>query len=408
MPSFANTPNPTPFGTFDSEVAFRADADKMVVFVKRSLGDDVVSVELTNKMIFAKFEEATQTYGRLINEMRTVSDLSTVLGLPTGSVDLTGVYPRASLEFILRLAEPYASMAGVGGAYDLTTCYFDVELNRQDYDIYTELKIASGSLAGQVYASTLPTGSRGKVRIFDVFHFEPLAAQQFLLNSTNINNFLATNFNYESYTNLNSTLLYVLPVFEDVLRRSMLETAFRVRRSNYSYQIIGSNLRIFPMPVSDMQVGKLFVTVAPATQNPLLDLLSGVSGSLGSAYIDDTLIGISDPSNAPFSDIPYSSITSPGRNWIKQYCLALCTILLGRVRSKFSTVPIPGAELTLDGDALLSQGREDAAKLTDQLREWLLSLTREKMLERDVNMAELLQKQLKYLPSPLGKSIVVG
>ena len=51
MPSFENTTNPTPFGIFDSDTSFISDADKVVTFVKRRLGDDILSVELTNKMI---------------------------------------------------------------------------------------------------------------------------------------------------------------------------------------------------------------------------------------------------------------------------------------------------------------------------------------------------------------------
>jgi glycosyltransferase involved in cell wall biosynthesis len=98
-----------------------------------------------------------------------------------------------------------------------------------------------------------------KLKIAEVFHFEPLAAQHFLLNASNITNFLATNFNYESY--VNSTVFYVLPVFEDVLRRGMLETAFRVRRSNYSYEIMGRKLRIYPIPTTDLQTGRLYIKV---------------------------------------------------------------------------------------------------------------------------------------------------
>lgn len=405
MPNFAQTLNPTPFGFFDSDPEFQTEADGMVVFVKRKLGDDVLSVELTKKEIWACFEEACLEYSRLVHEMRIKSELVNVLGLPTGSSgSLTNVYARQTLEFMLRMTEPYGSMSGVGGSYDLTLSYFDLEYGRQDYNLYEELKMAKGPQAGQLVVNTMPSGSMGKIRVFEVFHFEPIAAQSFLLNASNVTNFLATNFNYESY--VNSTVFYVLPVFEDVLRRGMLETASRVRRSNYSYQIIGSNVRIFPIPASDLQVGKLYLTVSPYQQNPLLDATSGVSGSIG--YQDDSLYGISGPNNVPFDNLPFSTINQPGRQWIRQMTLALCKELLGYIRSKFDSIPIPNAELKLNGPELVQHGREDREKLIDQMKEWLADLTRAKLIETEVGISEALMKQLRTIAMPLGKSIIIG
>ena len=216
-----------------------------------------------------------------------------------------------------------------------------------------------------------------------------------MLNASNITNFLATNFNYESY--VNSTVFYVLPVFEDVLRRGMLETAFRVRRSNYSYEIIGSNLRIYPMPSTDLQMGKLFIKLM-TPHNPLSP----------TAYADDSIYGISGPNNMPFGNIPFATINQPGKQWIRQYTLALCKELLGLIRSKFSSIPIPNAELTLNGADLVSQGRDDKDKLTTQMKDFLSNLTNAKLLEQDALAAENMQKQLRYIPMPLGKSIQIG
>jgi hypothetical protein len=238
-------------------------------------------------------------------------------------------------------------------------------------------------------------GSKGKLKIVEVFHFEPLAAQHFLLNASNVTNFLATNFNYESY--VNSTIFYFLPIFEDVLRRGMLESAFRVRRSNYSYEVLGSNLKIYPVPSTDLQTGRLYVNVMPPT-NPLNP----------SAYSDDSIYGISGPNSFPLGNIPYTTINQPGRQWIRQYALALARELLGLIRSKFQSIPIPNADLQLNGESLVSTGRDDKEKLITQMKEFLASLTHAKLLEQDALAAENLNKQLRYIPMPLGKSITIG
>ncbi len=372
----------------------------MVTFVKRKLGDDVLSVELTRKDIWSCFEEACCEYSRLIHELKIVSELVNVLGMPTGSTDLTNKYPRQTLEYLLRLSEPYATEAYMGGSYDAQLGYFDLVAGRQDYNIYTELK---DSTSGDVIYNTLPSGSSGKIRIIEVFHIEPTAAQSTLLNASNITNFLATNFNYESY--VNSTVFYVLPVFEDVLRRGMLETAMRVRRSNYSYEVIGSNLRIFPIPQGFYNQSRLWVKVYAGQHDPLNpSIYLGVSGSSG----DGSIYGISGPSNVPLDNIPFTSITQPGRQWIRQYTLALAKELLGLIRSKYQTIPIPNADLTLNGEALIAQGREDKEKLTSQLKDFLANLTTQKLAEQQAAVAAAIQQQLKFRPFPLGKSVIIG
>jgi hypothetical protein len=399
MSTFAQTINPTPFSFFDSDVQFQQEADSMVTFVKRKLGDDTLSVELTKKQIWACFEESCCEYSRLLSEMKIQSELANVLGLPTASTDLTNIYPRQSLEFLLRQADPYATEAFVGGSFNASLGYISLKAAVQDYDLYRD--VIDVSTGANMFMS-LPSGSHGKVKVVELYHFEPFAAQSFLLNASNITNFLATNFNYESY--VNSTVFYVLPIFEDVLRRSMMKSAFRVRRSNYSYEILGSNLRIYPIPTTDLDLGNMYIRVMYSGNNNPLDP-NGI-GTDGQG--DDTIYGISGPSNFPINNFPFSTISQPGRQWIRQFTLALSKELLGHVRSKFKSIPIPNADLTLDGDELVAQGREDQTRLRDQMKEWLAKLTNQALMEQQTNLAEQMQKSLRYIPMPLGKCIVTG
>ena len=112
-------------------------------------------------------------------------------------------------------------------------------------------------------------------------------------------------------------------------------------------------------------------------------------------------------SNIPFGLYEYTKINSVGRQWVRQYCLALSRELLGQVRSKFSSVPIPNADLQLNGADLISQGREDQARLRDQLIELLESLTYSQLLEGQATDAENIMRALKAIPMPVGKSIVM-
>lgn len=384
----------------------------MVTFVKRMLGDDILSVELTKKEIWACFEQSVLTYSQAVQELKIVSQLANVLGQPTGSTDLTNMYPQQNLDFLLRLSDAYAQASYVGGNYDYQLGFFQLVPGKQDYNLYTELHqtVNYDPLSMGMYGpdlgllvDNLPTGSRGKFRVMEVFHFEPIAAQTFLLNASNITNFLATNFNYESY--VNSTVFYVLPVFEDVVRRGMLKEAFRVRRSNYSYELVGSHMRIYPQPQGYDNLGQ---GSGPYGLGNLYVRVYTPTSVLDPDFTDDSLYGVSGPENVPFSILPYSTITVPGRQWIRQYALALCRELLGINRSKFQVIPIPNADLQLNGQQLIEQGRADQERLMTNLKEFLDKLTYENLLKAQANIGEAMQKMLKYTAIPKGRAVIFG
>ena len=123
---------------------------------------------------------------------------------------------------------------------------------------------------------------------------------------------------------------------------------------------------------------------------------------------DQSIDGVSGYHNIPFNDIKYQSINSMGRQWIRQYTFALSKEVLGLVRSKFGSIPIPNGDLQLNGSDLLSQAQGDKEKLITQLREMLDSLTYDKLLESEAAEVANMQTVLKTVPIPLGKCITIG
>lgn len=387
MSLFSFTRNPTPFGFFDADVDFQQEADAVVTFTKRKLGDDILSVELTKKQIWACLEEGMLEYCRIINEADAKSQMNNHLGYATGS-NKAGLFPKQNLEYLLRMSEPYAMEAGVGGSYNEISGSIQLIENQQDYDIYEQLKADDGTLIVSSSANT----PRNRMKIREVFHFSPSAAYRFF-DTTSATNYLNNEFSFESFTP--ETVFYVLPVFEDILRAGQMDISNRVRKSNYSYRIMGSKVRIFPKPTGSQTNKKLWIRVQfnPDPYNP--------------DVADDTIYGVSNLSNIPFGLYEYLKVNSVGRQWVRQYCLALARELLGQVRSKFSSIPIPNADLQLNGTDLVSQGREDQGRLRDQLIELLDSLTYGKLLEGQATDAENIMRALKAIPMPIGKSIVM-
>ena len=387
MVTFANTTSPTPFGSFDSDSVFQTEADNMVTFVKRMLGDDVLSVELTKKEVWACFENSVFEFSSMVNQYQTISQITNFLGVATGTLSGSEQrYPRETLEFLQRQAEPYAHYAGLGGAYDSVSGSITLENGRQDYNLYTELKNTAGDhLSGSAFAVG------GRMRIGEIFHFSPQAAYRFF-DSTSAVNYLNNEFGFESFTP--ETIFYVLPVFEDILRAGQMNISQRVRRSNYSYQVVGRNLRIFPTPSGgNAGTKKLWVRVFK-TPDPLSPDVP-----------DNTTYGVSNISNIPFGNLIYSRLNDISKQWIRQYTLSQCKEVLGRIRGKYQTIPVPGNDITLDGDTLLEHGRSDQEKLKTEFKEMLESLTYDKIVERDADKSENMLRQLRQVPMPNGWAI---
>ena len=230
------------------------------------------------------------------------------------------------------------------------------------------------------------------MRVFEVMHFNPSAAYRFF-DTTSAINYLNNEFSFESFTP--ETVFYVLPVFEDILRGGQMNISNRVRRSNYSYRITGTKLRIFPAPTAVNPL-KLWIRVG-FESNPI-----------NPAFSDASINGVSNLSNVPYGNFVFARVNSLARQWVRQYTLALAKELLGMIRSKFNSVPIPGGDLQLDGSDLKSSAKEEKDKLKTDLREMLDSMTYNKLIETKAAEVDNVQKILKSIPVPMGRVITIG
>ena len=55
------------------------------------------------------------------------------------------------------------------------------------------------------------------------------------------------------------------------------------------------------------------------------------------------------------------------KQWLRDYTLATCKLILGEARSKFGSIAGPGSPITLNGTALLSAGKEEIVALDKEI-----------------------------------------
>ena len=180
------------------------------------------------------------------------------------------------------------------------------------------------------------------------------------------------------------------PISYDLARANAIETSDLVRKSAYSFEIHNNKLRIFPEPRSGDAGEKIwfeyYVKDDVRNTNNENAALQG---------------GVSDPSNVPYQFITYNSINAPGRQWIRKYTSALAKELLGIIRSKYSAMPVPDGEVTLDGEGLKAEGREEKTQLLEELKEFLESVSLTEKLKAEAEEANAQQEVLAKAPLPI-------
>jgi len=365
----------TPFGLYDNDPIFQANGPKVANFVARKLGYPVMDVELDDLNIYACFEEAISTYSELLYQLSIKDNYLSLVGSSTGS-NLNNQVVVPTLNTIIDIAEAYGSAVGIGGLQEWYTGSITLMNGQQVYDLQS-WGISNGYIS---------QGDR--IVVNRVFYESNPAINQYYdpYIGGSINYQGATeNFGWASYSpGLNFTLF---PVYWDIQRIQEIEMSNQVRRSAFTFEIVNNKLRIFPRP----EVDGIPLHIQYSKKSEM------ASSALNSPYSTNTSL-ITNPSNVPYTVLSFNQINGPGKNWIFEYTLALCMELLGIIRNKYTTVPIPGAETTLNGADLSTAGRDMQGKLKEQLKGDLTELSRQAQLDKQSKENESIQETLTKVP----------
>jgi hypothetical protein len=376
----------TPFGFYDGDLEFQTDADRFTTFAARRLGFPIVDVELQDKNFYAAFEEAVTIYGNEVYAYKVRQDYLSLEGVIISS-DIPNVNGSSSLAFsavtpnmgvIIKLSEQYGTEAGTGGNVDWHTGSIALTASQQDYDLgkwaVDELGVSGSDLEiKRVFYESPPA----IVKFFDPYAGSGAGAMN-----------LMDSFGWGNYSPAINFVL--MPLNYDLQVIQQIELNDQIRKSNYSFEIQNNNLRLFPIPTANSlgEMNRLYFQYLLKSER-LANSINGDSGS------------ISNVSNVPYANPIYTEINSVGRSWVFEYALALCKEMLGYVRGKYTTVPIPGADVTMNQSDLLASATADKTALIDRLRAYLDETSREKLLERRSLETDYRKKELAEVPFPI-------
>ena len=363
------SPGETPFGFYDYDADFQRDADKVANFCARRLGYPLVDVELQDISFYAAFEEAITTYGNELYAYQIRDNQLDLIGVSTAT-PLNNSVITPNFSSIIRLSQQYGSEAGTGGNITYYKGSIPLTASIQDYDLKEwaeDQGITGGIEIKRVFYEAPPAVTR---------YFDPYAGTGYGYQA------LFDSFGFGSFSPAINFLM--MPLNYDLQTLQAIELNDMVRRSNYSFEIKNNVLRIFPIP--NNSDAKMYFEYIKDSER--------VDNSVGTPNAD----AANNVSNIPYANPTYTLINSVGRQWIFEYTLALAKEILGLVRGKYSNIPIPNSEVTLNQQDLLTQAAADKLRLIEKLREYFDQTSRQAALERRAAEAGFRKNELAEVP----------
>ena len=367
-------PGQTPFGFYDYDYQFQTDADKVATYCARRLGYPLVDIELQDLNFYAAFEDAVTTYGNEVYAYQIRDNYLSLEGAPTDT-EVNDAIITPNFATIIRMSQQYAAEAGAGGNITYYSGALALTPGKQTYDL-TEWAI-SQSISGGIEIKTV-----------------------FYQNLPAINQMYAPFGGFAGLGGLPAAGIYggmygggygggylMMPVAYDAGVIQGLELSNTIRLSNYTFEIVNNHIKIFPIPTEN-DVRQVFLWFE------YIKLDDRYTNSITQTGGDK----VTNVSNTPYGNPIYSEINAVGKSWVFDYTLALCKEMLGYVRGKYGTIPIPGREITLNQADLLTAATAEKQALLERLRLYLDETSKKSLLERRKDESEFRRQEINNVP----------
>jgi hypothetical protein len=386
------TTGSTPFGFFDNDPVFQAHADRFAKAAAQHLGYPIMDVEMQAINFYTAFEAAAIEYSNQVNQVNIVNNLMNTLGVQTASAFLsgssfTGAVVGNSFGYVTKLSKAYGTEADSGGTLRWHSASIAMVPGQQTYSLRAAVSASTGvnvTTSSIEVKRVLHNAPPAIVRYFDPFVGTGLGSQQ-LLDAFDFGGFSP------------SVSFMMMPINSDLMRLQAIEFNDTVRKSSYSFEIHGDDIKIWPIPTS----GTGSSSATPFFSEIWFEFIFDTEKTNDALLFGNTALlnnVVSDASNIPYTYQTYGNINDMGRAWIIKYGIALAKEMLGLIRNKYSSVPIPNGEVTLNGGELVSQGQSEKDTLISQLREFLDKLTKEQMMTRQNAEATQMHEMLSKVP----------
>jgi|TARA_B110000211_G_C14077675_1_gene552963 hypothetical protein len=369
--------------------------DELFTQIKHRLGAPIRKIELDWDQMCSLLATGIEDYAQRVQDWLIENQWSSVLGESASKSDIAFAITTRSLDFEDSFSYAYSKAVGLQtrGPWEMKKDYVTIETNQQVYEI--------------------PAGRE----INEVLWFTPNSTDHALYSFAGMGDmgfgggYGQVPFGgYGSGGNLGNGGFYVAPAYDIMLRAQDFSLKSKLLRSELTFKVTaGPNgtrlLHLMPIPGARMNFG-----VGGGINGRSIGLAGTKvwynyydTGDMTDEERENCLNENKDiiklPNDVPLSKLTYGDLNEPTRVWVRRYLTALFKESLGRVRGKFSgDLKVPDAELKMDYESLLSEGKEEQTKLLEDLDNRLERLSNKEQLERKASEAESLNKVQGYKP----------
>lgn len=358
-----------------------SNRDKLYTRIKHLLGAPLRSIEIEDEQMDSLLALSIEDYAQYVNDWLIESQWTSLYGLNLDEQSLTRAFVTRSLDWQTQYTYSYSKIVGLqsGGDSVLKKDYIDLVPGQQIYEIP----------AGRELNELLWfTRSELDAAFFDPFMGGFGGFGGIGLGGAAGFSQMGTMGNY-----------FVTPAFDILLRMQDINIKRRIISGELTYRVTAlpegkKALHLMNVPGGKFDFGNINhneykVWYWYYETNDREDCLSK----------NPDIVRL--PSDIPIDEMKWEELNSPAQTWVRRWFTSYVKETLGRVRGKYQgNLKTPDSELQLEYDTLLTEAKDEKSKLVEELTLRLERLRPDKMMERQANEAENLNKSLQYRAFP--------
>ena len=367
-----------------------AKRQKLFTQIKHLLGAPLRGIELEDEMLDTALELSILDYGQYVQDWLIENQWSSLYGQDVDVISLTSAFLTRDLSFETSFTYAYSKIVGLqaGGPYELKQDFITLVKDQQIYEI--------------------PAGRELN---------ELLWHTRAELNESFIDPFLGPFGGMGGNLGMGGAQMgiqgsyFLMPAFDILLRMQDRNLKNRMIGGDMTYRVTAGAggihgpkyIHLYNVPGGRFDFGNI-MTNQSRVYYWYYDS--------GPENRDECLLKNKDiillPSDVTMDEMSYNELNTPAQAWVRRYFFAKSKEMLGRVRGKFGgNVKTPGSEIVMEFDSLLSESKDEIAKLVEELTLRLERLRNDKMLERKALEAENLNKSLNFRPMNPGSIFTI-
>ena len=346
------------------------EKQKIYKQAKHRLGAPIRKIQLEEEQMDSLLEIATEDYVEYIQNYITEHQWPALISLDITEADLTRAFITRGQDFVTQYTYSYSKIVGLGageGGFVLKKDYVELKRNVQIYEIPANREIN------------------------EVLWFTPSTIDQSIIDP--FIGVWSNNFGGE-YIGLGS--YYIMPAFDILMRASDRNLKNRLIKSELIYKVTNAPdgkkfLHLMNTPGSNFDFrGSLFA------QGKVWYWYYDINGNKDECLQKNKDI-IKSPADVPFDNMSFDDLNEPSKVWVRRYFIALAKETLGRVRGTFGgKIPVPDANMEIEYQSLLSEGKDEMITLKKELEERLARLSPLEILKRVSEEANYVNTSLKF------------